>query len=87
MFVAVGNSSQFTHKGHLRRCHHNHREGVLSRLMLVGMKVAFDLRTDQSHTGPSCLLPDLLVPKGMVCVTLGLPELQGLGACCGICRI
>lgn len=55
--------------------------------MLAGMKAAFDLGTGQSHRGPPCLLPGLQVPKGTVWVTLGLPGLQGLGACCGNCRI
>lgn len=47
--------------------------------MLAGMKVAFDLGRGQSHRGPSCHLPALQVPKGMVWVTLELPGLQGLG--------
>lgn len=64
----------------LRQFHHNHRE-VLSRLMLVTMKMISDLGTGQSHRAPSCLLPGLLVTKGMVWVTLELPELQGLGTC------
>lgn len=51
--------------------------------MLAGMKVAFDLGRGQSHRGPSCPLPALQVPKGMVWVTLELPGLQGLGACVG----
>lgn len=55
--------------------------------MLVGMKIALDLGTGQSYRDSSCLLPGLLVPVGMVWVTLELPELQGLGACCGNCRI